>query len=197
LANFLYKIKLSFFFLFLSLGLIAPAEGQLTGQSSTDQPSRNELGREAASTSTKNILTVSLIPERPISARSLAHLYESMRKEPELDVIDIVIYARNLALIVSLDTDPSGINKALEETNWSLERLIYVCAKVGVGLSQLVYPENPRLINRPDFVDPTAAEEALIKENLTYLTQSYELLSAKPNDKTRRPPKEPSAPSSR
>jgi hypothetical protein len=117
--------------------------------------------------------------EKPLTARSAAHLYELISREPPLSKQEIQAYEEHLESIVALDADPSLMPEILERTGWTQERFTYVVTKVSVGLSNILYPENPRLINAPDFVNPTPAERELIVDRLKELVKGYQNL-AKP-----------------
>ncbi|MDR0620770.1 MAG: hypothetical protein LBJ61_02685 [Deltaproteobacteria bacterium] len=122
--------------------------------------------------------------EKPLTARSSAHLYELISREPPLSKQEILAYEQNLENIVALDTNPALLPELLETTGWSQERLTYVVTKIGVGLSNILDPENPRLFTAPDFVHPTPAERELIVDRLNDLVKAYQnLTKPKPEPK--------------
>ncbi|MDR2302386.1 MAG: hypothetical protein LBF38_10145 [Deltaproteobacteria bacterium] len=68
----------------------------------------------------------------------------------------------------------------METTGWSQQRITYVVTKVSVGLSNIIYPNNPRLISAPEFINPTPAERELIVDRLNELVKAYQNLSKPP-----------------
>ncbi|MDR1678022.1 MAG: hypothetical protein LBS44_06495 [Deltaproteobacteria bacterium] len=156
-----------------------PAQNQ--SQNSVPQSPASQSAQpqgEAEKDSAKPVLKTL---ERPMSTRSTAHLYEIIIRETPLIKQEIEIYGKNLESIVALDQDPSGLQAVLDNTGWSLERFTYVVTKIGVGLSNILYPENPRLINASDFLSPTPAERELIIDQLKTLVKSYQdLVKTKP-----------------
>ncbi|MDR1111303.1 MAG: hypothetical protein LBP92_11580, partial [Deltaproteobacteria bacterium] len=115
--------------------------------------------------------------EKPITTGSMAHLYELMSREPPLSRQEVLFYEENLAAIVALGENPGGLAGILEATGWNQRRFTYVVTKIGVGLSGLVYPENRRLVNAPEFLRPTPAEVELIVERLEALVRGFQKLS--------------------
>jgi hypothetical protein len=125
--------------------------------------------------------------EKPLSTKSTAHLYEIIVREPPLTKQEVLTYEQNIEAIAALASDPSALPAILETTGWSLERLTYVATKMGVGLSNILYPENPRLKNAQEFLAPTPAERELIVDNLNALVKGYESLSKpKPDPKAKK-----------
>ncbi|MDR0354843.1 MAG: hypothetical protein LBJ64_03815 [Deltaproteobacteria bacterium] len=115
---------------------------------------------------------------RPLSAYSMAHLYELISREPPLTRNEIVIYRKNLSAIVALNADPAGLGPILEATGLTQQRLTYVVTKIGVGLSYLLYPESPKLRHLPDYLKPSSLEEELIADQLDELVNDFHKLYA-------------------
>jgi hypothetical protein len=115
---------------------------------------------------------------RPLSSYSLAHLYELMSREPLLSKNEIIIYQKHLPAIVALDADPAGLGAVLEATGLTQTRLVYVVTKVGVGLSCLLYPDDAKFRDLPDFMKPTPPEQELLRENLDKLVEGFRALYA-------------------
>ena len=100
---------------------------------------------------------------RPPSARSLAHLYELMVKEPPLTESDLAAYQKFAGDIVAMASNPDIMAQLIAASGWTESRLTYVAVKVGLGLTRLEDPNSPVLSSVPEFAWPTE-EEALIIE---------------------------------
>jgi hypothetical protein len=103
------------------------------------------------------------ITEKPLSALSLAHLYEKMSAEPALVETDVRTYLANLNKILHLGDDVGQMPGLLADTGWTENRLVYVVTKMNLGLMALFDPQNPRLKDVPDFAKPLPMEEEMIK----------------------------------
>jgi hypothetical protein len=115
---------------------------------------------------------------KPVSSRSLAHLFERMSKQPPLTELDVALYERHLAAILDLNENPAGLDRLLELTGWTEDRLTYTVAKIGLGLLAELDPENQHLINAPEFALPAGEEIALIKERQGALSRAFQRLAA-------------------
>ncbi|MDR1167200.1 MAG: hypothetical protein LBO66_15280 [Deltaproteobacteria bacterium] len=136
-------------------------------------------------------------PALPISSWSLAHLYEIIDREPPLNNLDLDSYIKELPLILKLREDPGLIPQILADAGWSPNRLAYVCAKVGAGLTLLLNdPAAADAIKSgadkaagagpareggeespappwPSFVDPSPDELSLIAEREAEIAKAF------------------------
>jgi hypothetical protein len=163
--------------IFLALA-IAFGAGGLKAQDNP-QPSKAQTADkgQAQDQGGEVVKTAPEVAGKPLTARSYAHLYELIIREPPLSKQEVQTYEENLEAIVALDTDPSGLQALIETTGWSQERLTYVVTKIGVCLSNLLFPENPRLRNAPEFLYPTPDERDMIVDRLNSLVKRYQNLS--------------------
>jgi hypothetical protein len=109
----------------------------------------------------------------PQSVWSMAHLYDIVIKEPQLNENDIDYYIKELPQILALKADPSQIPKIIAATGWSENRLAYVATKMGTGLITLLEPEESFKYRFPFFTHPTPAEAELIKAREKDIQQAF------------------------
>lgn len=120
---------------------------------------------------------------RPISSRSMAHLYALMDRQNPLGERDLAFYEKNLAYIVALNDEPEALSRVLSETGWSEDRFVYVVTKVGLGVLRAVDPDNLQLRNVPTFAWPDVEELALIEAHLDSLEKAFQIVNpALPSD---------------
>jgi hypothetical protein len=119
---------------------------------------------------------------RPISSRSLAHLYTLMAGEPPLSAADLEVYISRLPQIAALDERPEGLQGVLEATGWSEGRLAYVCVKAGGGLLRLAGGETREMRRQPLFAAPTPEEMELIAQMEPQLSKAFRDLSRSSRD---------------
>jgi hypothetical protein len=115
----------------------------------------------------------------PASARSLAHLYELMAHQPALTDSDLATYQKFAGDIVALEGDPRRVmDHILTATGWTESRLTYVAVKVGLGLAKMEDPNNPRLLQAPEFALPTEDEALLIASRSSDLAKALRTAAA-------------------
>ncbi|MDR2338551.1 MAG: hypothetical protein LBF40_00195 [Deltaproteobacteria bacterium] len=124
---------------------------------------------------------------KPISAKSLAHLYTLISGEPPLGQMDLEYYVAQLPRILALGEDPAEAHGILEETGWTEGRLAYVCVKVGIGLNRLLDPSDPKLRRYPLFVAPSEEELALIAQMEPAISKAYNQATRAMNQKNQKP----------
>lgn len=116
---------------------------------------------------------------KPLSSRSLAHLYVLMKSEPPLAPIDLDYYISHLAQIISLDKNPENVGLVLEGTGWTESRLAYVCVKIGLGLMGILDSEKLDPKRYPFFVYPSKEEEELIALMEPDISKAYKAIIQK------------------
>jgi hypothetical protein len=127
---------------------------------------------------------------KPISSRSLAHLYTLISGQPTLAPLDLEYYIINLPLILGMDENPENAQVILEGTGWTEDRLAYVCVKVGIGLMSIMDQESQRLKRYPYFVTPTAEEMELIVVLEPEISKAYRAAIKAQNQKAPKAPQQ-------
>ncbi|MDR1545718.1 MAG: hypothetical protein LBU12_03190 [Deltaproteobacteria bacterium] len=172
----------------LALGLLTTLASFRPAELAAAQPSRPAAAakevRDAPKTAddpkTSEDRQTDLTPTkpRPISARSLAHLFERMSKQPPLVEHDLTLYLQNLEAVTALDDDPSKLGELLELTGWTEDRLTYALAKIGLGLAAAFAPDDQALRQAPEFARPTEEEATLIDSRLDDFSRAFKRLAA-------------------
>ncbi|MGL4207998.1 MAG: hypothetical protein ACRCTY_01285 [Candidatus Adiutrix sp.] len=108
---------------------------------------------------------------------SLEQLRQIMAAESQLTEDDVKIYLDNIKIIFQLSQSPEEARSVLSRIPaWSENRFTYVTTKMGVGMSMLLRPDDPRNEAAPDFAKPTAREMDLIQRYKIDLTNAVENL---------------------
>ena len=69
-------------------------------------------------------------PKLPASARSMAHLYELMSREPPMTDSDLASYEKYAGDIVAMAENPELMERIALVSGWTVGRLTYVTVKV-------------------------------------------------------------------
>jgi hypothetical protein len=109
---------------------------------------------------------------RPISTRSMAHLYDLMARQSPLLESDLIFYEKNAACILALNDAPEALSWVIAELGVTEARFIYVVTKVGLGLLQAAGSNYFQFHQIPDFAWPNQEETALIAAHLDQLTKA-------------------------
>jgi hypothetical protein len=118
--------------------------------------------------------------EPPMTAKSLAHLYEAMAKEPPLKEADLKVYLTHIQLVMGLGQDPAVANQLMELSGWTEKRLIYSVTKINLGVLAIFDPDNPKLAVAPEFARPSAQEMETIFGHREDLERALTRLVARP-----------------
>jgi hypothetical protein len=129
---------------------------------------------------------------KPISTKSLAHLYEKMAQEPLLTDLDLTTYIHHLPLILELDSQPQKIMELSDATGWTEKRLTYSITKIGIGLYEIIESNNLSVLNPnnfPPFALPTQEEQELILSHSSELIKAFQKIIPNSNKNKILPPK--------
>jgi len=107
-------------------------------------------------------------------------LAQVMTQEQPLADADVRLYLENAEAIYRLRFEPEKLDETAAAINaWTPSRFAYVTAKIAVGMSQLLRPDDPRNLSVPEFVKPSPHEMTIIRRAQDELTRTMERLQAK------------------